>query len=55
MHCAGCANTVEKNLKAVTGVYDAVVNLATEQASITFDPDIATVPELEKAINRLRL
>lgn len=50
MHCAGCASTIERNLKAVAGVQDAVVNLTTEQASVTFDPSIADIPRLEKAI-----
>ncbi|WP_084438657.1 heavy metal translocating P-type ATPase [Shinella sp. HZN7] len=35
MTCASCVGRVEKALKAVPGVADAVVNLATERASIT--------------------
>ena len=35
MTCASCVGRVEKALKAVPGVADAVVNLATEKASIT--------------------
>jgi heavy metal translocating P-type ATPase len=34
MHCAGCAGRVERALKAVPGVADASVNLATERADI---------------------
>ena len=38
MTCASCAMRIEKGLKKVPGVTEAHVNLATEQASITFDP-----------------
>jgi P-type Cu+ transporter len=38
MHCAACVNTVESALTSVPGVTDAVVNLATERATVTFDP-----------------
>ncbi|MDB5526524.1 MAG: heavy-metal transporting P-type ATPase [Rhizobium sp.] len=36
MTCASCVSRVEKALKAVTGVVDASVNLATEKATVTF-------------------
>jgi Au+-exporting ATPase len=35
MTCASCVSRVEKALKAVTGVKDANVNLATERATVT--------------------
>ena len=38
MTCASCAMRIEKGLKKVAGVKDANVNLATEQATITYDP-----------------
>ncbi|GAB4434980.1 MAG: heavy metal translocating P-type ATPase [Anaerolineae bacterium] len=38
MHCANCANTVERNLKKLEGVQDAVVNYATERATVVYDP-----------------
>jgi len=38
MTCASCAMRIEKGLKKVAGVKDAHVNLATEQATITYDP-----------------
>ena len=37
MTCASCVGRVERALKAVPGVANAVVNLATEKASITAD------------------
>lgn len=38
MHCAACVARVEKTLKAVPGVQEALVNLATREAQLTFDP-----------------
>ncbi len=40
MHCAACVARVEKTLKAVPGVQEAVVNLATREAQLTFDPAV---------------
>ncbi len=42
MTCASCVGRVERALKAVPGVTQAVVNLATERASISFDAPIDT-------------
>ena len=38
MTCASCAMRIEKGLKKVPGVKEANVNLATEQANVTYDP-----------------
>ena len=38
MTCAACVGRVERGLKKVDGVEDAVVNLATERATVRFDP-----------------
>ncbi|WP_312098653.1 heavy metal translocating P-type ATPase [Niallia sp.] len=46
MTCAACASRIEKNMSKVPGVHKANVNLATEKASIVFDPSKATVEEL---------
>ena len=40
MTCASCAMRVEKALKAVPGVMDASVNLATEQVSVRAEPTV---------------
>ena len=50
MHCASCVATVEKALLALDGVREASVNLTTEKASVTYDPDLVTVPTMEEAI-----
>jgi len=38
MHCAACAQTIEKALRRVAGVVEANVNFAAETARVTFDP-----------------
>jgi P-type Cu+ transporter len=41
MTCASCVMRVEKSLKAMPGVKDASVNLATEQATVDVDPSVS--------------
>jgi Cu+-exporting ATPase len=52
MTCASCVNRVEKALKKVPGVLDASVNLATEQAAVTYIPSAAGWGELKAAVER---
>ncbi len=46
MTCASCALRIEKGLKKVPGVAEASVNLATERASVRFDPATASMDDL---------
>jgi len=39
MTCANCVATVERNLKRLDGVGNAVVNLSSERATVEFDPE----------------
>ena len=50
MTCANCVARVEKALKKVEGVDAAAVNLATERATVTFDPAAVDAPRLMAAI-----
>ncbi len=50
MTCASCANRIERGLKKVPGVEAAQVNLANEQATISFDPQQAQPKNLVSAI-----
>ncbi|THF69181.1 copper-translocating P-type ATPase [Deinococcus sp. Arct2-2] len=45
MTCASCVGRVERGLKKVEGVDEVTVNLATERASVTYDPALTT-PQL---------
>jgi Cu+-exporting ATPase len=49
MTCAGCAARVERSLNDLDGV-EASVNLATEQASVSYDPGRAAVADLVHAV-----
>jgi Cu+-exporting ATPase len=50
MTCASCAQTIEKALNKADGVFEASVNLATEQAAIEFDAGVIGLANLEKVI-----
>src|SRR5579871_1295111 len=50
MTCASCVRRVEKALARVPGVRDARVNLATERASVAYDPAMATLDQIAAAI-----
>ncbi|OGE76959.1 copper-translocating P-type ATPase [Candidatus Daviesbacteria bacterium RIFCSPLOWO2_02_FULL_41_8] len=50
MHCASCVRVIERALSKVAGVSSATVNLATEQASVAYDPKVATDEILSSAV-----
>lgn len=50
MTCASCAARVERALAGVPGVVKAGVNLATEKATVEYDPGAVTVSALKKAV-----
>ncbi|HEX6212902.1 MAG TPA: heavy metal translocating P-type ATPase [Methylomirabilota bacterium] len=50
MHCAACVGKVEGALARVPGVESASVNLATERATVAFDPARADVGALQAAV-----
>src|SRR5207249_2379069 len=52
MTCASCVRRVEKALSKVSGVAEASVNLATEKARISFDPDVASMGQLQAAVEK---
>ena len=52
MTCAGCVHTIEKQLKALPGVFRADVNLATGTASIDYAPGQIGVEELARAVEK---
>jgi P-type Cu+ transporter len=51
MTCASCALRIEKGLKKVPGVAEAGVNLATERATVTFDPASASLDDLLQKVD----
>ena len=53
MHCASCAGTIEAGLKKYRGVKDAVVNFASEKATITHQPSVIDEKTLISAITKI--
>ncbi len=52
MHCAGCANTVERKLKGTAGVAEASVNLPLEKAQVRYNPEVVSKKDLVDAVQR---
>jgi Cu+-exporting ATPase len=50
MTCANCALSIERNLKKLQGVEETNVNFASEQASVSFDPELIDIDELIKKV-----
>ena len=50
MTCASCVRRVEKALTKVPGVETATVNLATEQATVAYDPSQVSPAQLQAAV-----
>ncbi|WP_226683764.1 heavy metal translocating P-type ATPase [Sutcliffiella horikoshii] len=53
MTCAACSTRVERGLNKLAGVDTANVNLALENASVTYDPEQVSEKEIEKKIQDL--
>lgn len=52
MTCANCVATVERNLKKLDGVQNAVVNLSSERATVDFDGAKLGLSEVIARVNR---
>ena len=50
MHCAGCVARVEKVLQDLPGVQEAQVNLATETATLHYEPATLTLAQVVQAV-----
>ncbi len=50
MTCASCAQAVEKNLAGLEGTEGVNVNLATDRASLAYDPDKVEDEDLKNAV-----
>ncbi|MDP3957577.1 MAG: heavy metal translocating P-type ATPase [bacterium] len=52
MHCASCANIIERTLKKVAGVQQVHVNYGTEKATIVFDNGQTEIAVLKAAVEK---
>jgi copper ion binding protein len=53
MSCASCVAKIERGLAAVPGVKNASVNLATEKATVDYQPGVADLAMIKEAIRGL--
>ncbi len=52
MSCAACANTIEKTLNRLPGVFNAMVNFATETATIDYIDSEVSVRDMIQAVKK---
>jgi len=50
MHCASCAQTIEKALRREPGISSSSVNFATEKALVEFDPSKVSIERIAQVI-----
>ncbi len=50
MTCASCVSHVQRALSQIEGVSEAAVNLATEQATVTFAPELVSLQSLGQSV-----
>jgi len=53
MTCAACSSRVERGLRQLNGVTEAAVNLATETATVLYDPTVTTDADIMSAIDKI--
>jgi Cu+-exporting ATPase len=52
MTCAACSARVEKAIIRLAGIDTASVNLATERATVVYDPAVIRVPAIKEAVEK---
>lgn len=53
MTCANCVATIERNLRKLTGVVSAVLNLSSERATVEYDPHQLGLADLIAGVQRV--
>jgi len=53
MHCAACSARIEKTLHKLEGIESASVNLATEKATVVYNPQILRLSAIKEAITNI--
>lgn len=52
MSCPHCKGAVEKAIKGMTGISDAVVNLEKGHVTVIFDESQVTVDQIKEAVRK---
>jgi copper ion binding protein len=50
MMCGHCQANVEKAIEDIAGVNEVKVDLAAKQATVSFDPDVASLDAIKAAV-----
>ena len=50
MSCANCAATISESIEELAGIEEVSVNYATDEGSVTYDPERVTLGEVYEAI-----
>src|SRR3712207_5736778 len=53
MTCAACAMRIEKGLRKVPGVLDAQVNLASERGTVTYNPTLTGIEQMQQKVEAI--
>ena len=53
MHCASCAHYITKSLSKIEGIKQCDVNIATETAKVSFDPEKIDLEGMNKAVESM--
>jgi Cu+-exporting ATPase len=51
MHCHRCEQAITKSLMHFVGVHEVEVDFASGQASVLYNPRIATISQMMQAVN----
>lgn len=52
MGCAGCANTIRDALENMEGVIEAAVDLESDTATVTYDPEVVSSDHFKEAVEK---
>lgn len=52
MTCAACAKAVERAVRKVDGIKEAIVNLAAEKMTVEYDPAATTADAIMEAVRK---
>lgn len=53
MHCASCAQNVERTVSKLAGVQSANVNLATEKLTVDYQPESTSLDQMAEAVKEI--
>jgi copper chaperone CopZ len=53
MKCNNCAGRVEKEIRSLTGVYEAAIDLTAKTAAVTYDATKVDIQKIAAAVEHL--